>query len=214
MLDGVWSSLSAVYQQTDNDGWYEYQEDLKGGPGNAQIFPSGNVLARWHTGGLTGLWKLRIKAKDPGSGPVWTSNEVTLMIDNKAPGAAINIISGTGPCGDFTIGEVIEGTYSATDQHFGSLKLSVSPGLGGKFLSPPPHPGSSTMPLIRAYPGGVGDSIPSTGESGTWKLNTKGMPKCGYVVYLHVWDRTIVNSGSKGRHASAPVGLCLREPGT
>ena len=39
------------------------------------------------------------------------------------------------------------------------------------------------------------------------------MPKCGYVVYLHVWDRTIRNSGFIGHYNSAVVGLCLREPG-
>ena len=132
------------------------------------------------------------------------------MIDNEVPDAAINITSGTGPCGDFTIGDIIEGTYSATDQHFSYLKLSVSPALGGSFSEPLPLPGNSTMPLIRTYANGV----PTAGEAGKWKLKTKGMPKCGYVVYLQVWDRVIVNSGSISHGVSAPVGLCLREPGT
>jgi hypothetical protein len=208
LLNGVWSSLPSITMQTDSDGWYEYQEDLSGGPGNPQIFPSGNVLARWHTGGLTGLWKLRIRAKDPNTGPIFTSNTVTVKIDNKAPDAAITITSGTGPCGDFTIGDIIEGSYSATDLHFKTLSLSVVPGLGGSFTAPAPIPVGSTMPLVRSYAGGV----PTTGDSGTWKLDTVTMPKCGYVVYLHVWDRAIVNSGYVGHHASSVVGLCLREP--
>ncbi len=55
----------------DADDYYEYQEDLIDGPGNAQIFPVGNVLAKWQTGGLTGLWQIRITAKDPANpGPI------------------------------------------------------------------------------------------------------------------------------------------------
>lgn len=210
LLNGIWSDLPDIAQSVDADDWYEYQEDLTDGPGNAMIFPVGNVLARWNTGGLSGVWKLRIRAKDPAApGPVWTSNVVTVKLDNTAPDAAITITSGGGPCADFSIGDVITGTYSATDLHFGSLRLSVAPALGGTFTSPAPLPAGPTMPLTRTYAGGV----PTTGEAGTWSLDTTGMPKCGYVVYLNVWDRTIRNSGFIGHHASAVVGLCLREPG-
>lgn len=211
LLNGIWSDLPDIIQAVDADDWYEYQQDLTDGPGNAMIFPVGNVLARWNTSGLSGVWKLRIRAKDPANpGPVWTSNVVTVQVDNTAPDAAITITSGGGPCADFTIGDVITGTYSATDLHFGHLRLSVAPGLGGSFTSPPPLPPGSTMPLTRTYAGGV----PTTGESGTWSLDTSGMPKCGYVVYLHVWDRTIRNSGFIGHYTPAVVGLCLREPGS
>jgi hypothetical protein len=210
LLNGIWSDLPDITQSVDADDWYEYQEDLTDGPGNAMIFPVGNVLARWNTSGLNGVWKLRIRAKDPAvPGPVWTSNVVTVKLDNTWPGAAITITSGGGPCADFTIGDVIAGTYSAADLHFGSLRLSVEPALGGSFSSPAPLPASTTMPLTRTYAGGV----PGTGEAGNWSLNTTGMPKCGYVVRLDVWDRTIRNSGFIGHHASAVVGLCLREPG-
>jgi hypothetical protein len=137
------------------------------------------------------------------------SSVVAIELDNKAPGAGINITSGGGACGDFTIGDIITGTYSASDQHFGSLRLFVSPGLGGSFTSPAPLPPSvATMPLIRTYAGGVS----THGESGTWSLDTGGMPKCGYTVRLHVSDRTIVNSGYVGHKTPAVVGLCLREP--
>jgi hypothetical protein len=210
LLNGIWSDLPDVTQSVDGDDWYDYEEDLTNGPGNAMIFPVGNVLARWHTGGLTGVWKLRIRAKDPATlGPVWTSNVVTVKLDNKGPDASIAITSGGGACADFTIGDVIQGTYSATDLHFGSLRLSVVPGLGGSFTSPAPLPAGSTMPLHRTYAGGV----PTGGESGNWSLDTSGMPRCGYVIYLHVADRTIRNSGFVGHHATAVVGLCLREPG-
>jgi len=210
LLNGLWSDLPNITQMVDGDGWYEYQEDLTNGPGNAMIFPVGNLLARWNTGGLSGEWKLRILAKDPAAlSPPWMSNVVTVELDNKAPDAAITITSGGGPCADFIIGDKITGTYSATDLHFLKLRLTVAPALGGKFTSPAPLPAGSTMPLERTYAGGVS----TFGEAGNWKLDTTGMPKCGYVVYLHVWDRTIRNSGFIGHYNSAVVGLCLREPG-
>ena len=210
LLNGLWSDLPNITQMVDADGWYEYQEDLTNGPGNAMIFPVGNLLARWNTGGLSGEWKLRILAKDPAAlSPPWMSNVVTVELDNKAPDAAITITSGGGPCADFVIGDKITGTYSATDLHFLKLRLAVAPAQGGKFTSPVPLPAGSKMPLERTYAGGVS----TFGEAGNWKLDTTGMPKCGYVVYLHVWDRTIRNSGFIGHYNSAVVGLCLREPG-
>ena len=210
LLNGVWSDLPDISQSVDVDDWYEYQEDLTDGLGNAMIFPVGNVLARWNTGGLSGVWRLRIRAKDPSVvGPEWISNVVTVKLDNTAPGAAITITSGGGACADFTIGDVISGTYSATDLHFGSLRLEVAPALGGSFTSPAPLPAGPTMPLTRSYAGGV----PTGGEAGNWSLDTTGMPRCGYVIYLHVWDRAIINSGFIGHHMPAVVGLCLREPG-
>lgn len=220
LLDGVWSDLPAVPQAVDGDDYYEHQEDLTDGPGNAQIFPVGNVLARWATGGLTGLWMIRIRAKNPdiGDPPTWTSNVVTVRLDDKAPtgGAAdpdrpsIVITSGGGACADFLIGDVISGDYEVSDEHFGSLTFRVLPTLGGAFTSPPPLPaGPTTMPLTRTYAGGV----PKTGEAGVWSLNTAGMPRCGYIVELSARDRTIINSGSVGRHRRGVVGLCLREEG-
>lgn len=209
LLNGIWSDLPDITQSVDADDWYEYQEDLTYGPGNAMIFPVGNVLARWNTSGLSGVWRLRIRAKDPAVvGPEWFSDVVTVKLDNTAPDVAITITSGGGPCGDFTIGDVISGTYSATDLHFGSLQLSVAPALGGSFTSPAPLPAGPTMPLTRTYPG-----VPTTGEAGNWSLDTSGMPRCGYTVHLHVWDRTIRDSGFIGHYNSAVVGLCLREEG-
>ena len=201
----TWSALANSNQSVDGGSYYEYQEDLTG---PILIFPVGNVLARWDTGGKEGIWKIRIRATDPANlGPEWLSNVVTLKLDNTAPDAAITITSGGGACADFMIGDVIEGTYEATDTHFSSLTLSVAPAMGGSFTAPAPLPAGATMPLSRSYAAGV----PGTGEIGVWHLDTAGMPRCGYIVHLGVADRTIVNSGGIGRHDGAVVGLCLRE---
>ena len=211
LLDGVWSDLPSETMAVDGDGFYQYQEDLKNGPGNATFFPVGNVLARWHTGGKTGNWLIRIKVQNSG-GVDWLSNAVKVRLDNAQPITNLEITSGGGDCADFSIGEVLSGTYSVSDEHFGHLSLRVLPTeisgnpTGGAFTSPPPLPAGSTMPLVRRYSGGV----PTGGEAGTWSLDTTGMAPCGYVLQLSAVDRTIVNSGSKGRWDDDVVGFCLR----
>jgi hypothetical protein len=212
LLNGIWSDLPPILQTVDGEDYYEYQEDLSGGFGNAQIFPVGNLLGRWQTGGESGMWKIKITAKHPVTGLTWTSNVVTVRLDNKAPEVSLAITSGGGACADFNTGDVIAGTYSVSDEHFGSLRFSLLPSMiggvpsGGSFTNPAPLPAGTTMPLVRTYAGGV----PASGEAGAWSLDTKGMQKCGYVIELSVWDRTIVNSGFVGRYNRDVVGLCLR----
>ncbi|MES2019297.1 MAG: hypothetical protein V4484_22630 [Pseudomonadota bacterium] len=202
LLDGVWSILPALTQSVDAMNYYTYREDLTSAPGNAQIFVAGNLLARWQTAGKSGTWSIRIEARDAAN-VLYPGNTVTVRLDNEAPQippGSFKITSGAGTCGDFTVGDIIEGTYQVTDQHFGALSLSVQPPLGGVFTAPVPNP--------RSYP-----TVPSTGEAGVWKLDTTGMPKCGYVVRLGASDRTIVDSGYIGYGNEAFVGLCLKEPG-
>jgi hypothetical protein len=200
LVNGTWSGPFPYTQSIDVNGWYTYLEDLIGGPGNPMQFVVENILAEWQTGApMTGLWQIKIEAKDPVTNIIYPGTTTdTVCLDNMAPTASITITSGGGACADFLVGDLISGTYAVTDEHFSSLSLSVQPGLGGSFTSP--------APLPRTYP-----IVPTTGESGTWSLDTTGMPRCGYVVYLDAYDRTIVNSGSIGFHTAAVVGLCLRE---
>lgn len=206
LVNGIWTDLPNLVQTVDGDGYYTYREDLTGGPGNAQIFVQGNVLARWQTSGQNGMRLLRIEAKDAAN-ITYLSSTVRLRLDNAAPtgGLAnptrphITITSGGGACADFTIGDVIEGTYAVSDEHFGSLNIRVEPALGGTFTAP--------VPLPRTYP-----IVATTGEAGTWRLDTSGMPRCGYVIRLIARDRTIVNSGFVGFSSDNVVGLCLKEP--
>lgn len=200
LLDGVWTFLPGLTQTADLAGYYTYREDLTGGPGNAEIFVAGNVLARWQTAGKTGTWTIRIEAKDAAN-VTYFSNSITVRLDNAAPvipAGSFKITSGSGTCGDFVIGDIIEGTYQVTDEHFGALSLSVQPPLGGVFTAPVPNP--------RTWP-----TVPTTGESGIWRLDTSGMPKCGYTVRLSASDRTIVNGGFVGFGNEAFVGLCLKD---
>ena len=207
LQSGIFTTLPDATQSVDLSNYYEYREDLTGGGPDALVFVTGNVLYRWQTGGLTGSWKIKIEAFDPAA-PfiIFTSNIVTVRLDNAAPVLALGITSGGGNCADFTVGDQISGTYSAFDEHFGGLSLRVEPSLGGTFTAPAGTAGPSS--ISRSYP-----LVPTAGESGTWTLDTTGMPRCGYVIRLRASDRTIVNSGFIGWGNETVVGLCLRLKG-
>jgi hypothetical protein len=207
IVSGVPSPLPDATQSVDANNYYDYREDLTGGGPDALIFVTGNILYRWQTGGLTGTWKIKIEAIDPAQpAVVFSSNVVTVRLDSAAPVLALDITSGGGVCADFTIGDQISGTYSALDEHFGSLTLTVEPSLGGVFTAPAGSAGPSS--ISRSYP-----TVPTAGEAGNWTLDTTGMPRCGYIIRLSASDRTIVNSGFVGRGNNTVVGLCLRQPG-
>jgi hypothetical protein len=124
LLDGVWSAMPKA-KQSAPDGWYEYQEDLTDGVGDAMIFPAANTLARWHTGGRNGRWKIRLQARDE-HGTIYTSPQnLYIDLDNVAPTVHLAITSGAGDCDTFAPGSLLEGTYSVADEHFGWLTLRV-----------------------------------------------------------------------------------------
>ncbi len=206
--NGVATSLPAIAQSAA-DGWYPYREDPHGdGGSNPEVYVVNDVLTRWHTGGQDGLWSIRFEARERGGTAAFpVSDGIVITLDNTAPVTSIDITSGGGECADFTIENDISGIYSATDAHFGHLQLWLLPKKGGGFAAPPPASDASTrMPLQRFYP-----QVHETGESNvTWTLDTTGLPQCGYLISVTAWDRTIVNSGSIGRHRGAVVGLCLR----
>jgi len=203
-----------VMQKIDSQGYYAYLEDMK--PPDWR-YVAGRVLGKWVTGAsMSGKWEIRLEA-DIGGGTIVqggtiscpdgsTRSMVRLRLDNVRPdpGVAItSMISGSGStpvpagdCGKFKISSTINGDYSVADKHFGALTLTVRP-------SGPAH-GATVSPSYRAY-----STVPTTGESGTWSLNTTGMDPCGYIVHLWVRDRTIVNSGSIGWRNGADVGFCL-----
>jgi hypothetical protein len=216
-------SLPIQYNETqaiDLSGYYTYRE---------QNFPNQwrevaqNVLAKWITSNpMTGMWEIMIEAKLPNNtiltgGTLFcladgtTRSTVKVWLDEVAPSAKVTITGYTrnggplqpaGDCGTFQVGDVIFGTYESFDQHFNRLGLHVEPG-------GPAH-GASPDPSSRAF--GFPDFVPTTGESGTWKLDTQAMDACGYIIRLETVDRTIVNSGSIGWPNHDAAGFCLKEP--
>lgn len=204
-----------VEQKIDTEGYYTYLEDLN--PPDWR-FVAGRVLAKWGTSAsMNGMWEIRVEAKLPGDiivpgGTIMCTDGtsrsiVKLRLDNIPPSPVEVTITGyqrgSDPtvypgeaCGKFLRNDIIHGTYTAMDNHFGMLTLTVHP-------AGPAH-GATVNPSSRAY-----SVVPTTGESGTWTLNTSGMDPCGYIIQLRVRDRTIVDSGSIGWWNGSDVGFCI-----
>ncbi len=216
-------------QQVDPvDGYYTYRE-YGTPPGNwRRVISPNRQLAQWKS--LTfgsGLWEIMIRAKDSlnnhflagvttclvdGS----TRQNVKVRLDQTRPEADIAITGfsrGGGPvepakdCATFQIGDVIHGSYVATDapdDHFQVLTLRLEP----KEINGILH-GVTPNPTVRSY---YSHGVPGAGESGSWTLDTAGLPACGYTVQLLVRDRTIASCNSWGRWDDDFVGFCLVEP--
>ena len=213
-FSGVPIALSDANQSPDPSGptagFYTYQSDWLTASGDALIVVSNNVLAKWQTAGKPdGLYQIKMDVFDPSTSTFFPAvNGATILLDNTAPAGLpfdvakpfINITSGGGSCGDFHIGDVISGTYAASDLHFLELSLQLLPPSGGVFTQPVPLPRFWTDP-----------GASTNGDTGTWTLNTAGLPPCGYVVLLNAYDRTIVNSGGIGNYNNASVGFCLKK---
>jgi hypothetical protein len=198
-------------------GWYLYHEDLLG-PQTQEILS--DVLMRWPTNAsMEGRWKARLHVKDSLNNHYY-SDEVTLRIDNTAPNAVLKLVSATFnggalpalTCGKFPVGTVLEGTFAVNDagtvdtvssafQHHRTAYLELMPAAPAMGVTP------TTVPVDLSF---NPPAVPTTGISGTWRLKTKGMQACGYVLRLHAWDRTIADAGySGGYHDADEFGFCL-----
>jgi hypothetical protein len=214
LLDGVWTALPAIEQQCQ-DSYYTYREDTGAGPGQAQTFVAGSVLALWKANRLSGLWRLRVRVENPYDPTQhFDSNIVTVRLDSENPVIALAITSG-GEQAEFHAGDPIEGTYHVEDAHFGSMHLTVLPpdkAAKATFMAPIPYPGTAALPVVRDYDPLAISGVPDTGESGTWRLETSDLPDAGYVIELAAANRTIVNSGYVGRASRRTVGFSLHGP--
>jgi hypothetical protein len=213
-----------ITQNAGDGNYYVYQEAPPvPGLGWRTVSPS-RLLAVWNSGGKTGLWEIKIEAQDPVTLATYvagtvvctadgsTRQNVIVDLDQAAPVTTLNITGyqrgGSGPvltdilnCGTFQVGDLLHGSYSVADEHFGSLSLTAEPIPGG-------GTGRFTVDGIatngRSYP-----AIPTTGQAGTWTFNTAGLDPCGYTIQLSTSDRTIVSCVGGWENNSAFVGFCL-----
>jgi hypothetical protein len=121
-------------------------------------------------------------------------------------------------CGKFPVGTILTGTYEAHDpgtsdlinQHFLSESLDVipdGPANGAPVMLSGDGGLTYTFDTSRSFP-----VVPTTGESGHWRLDTAGMDPCGYVIHMVVCDRTNYNSrGYICPRVVADIGFCLEE---
>jgi hypothetical protein len=149
------------------------------------------------------------------------------------------IVAEKKPCGKVNAGKYIIGRFQAKDkllekEHYGTFSFEVLPRQIKIGNQPPPFdtpqnfkyaPNDQIKDYSKGIIGTEGIKLPPppttsqppyppdpvTGEvsNGIWQLNTAGMLPCGYVVVIHVSDRTIINSGRIGWPNNASVGFCL-----
>ena len=175
-VNGVTTTHSA-----DSEGFFTYlavEQNLE------------SMLAYWYSAGDK-LWEVQLEVATLGGVLVGSTAWLRVQLDNTAPVADIKITNGN--CGDFPVGTLVQGTFVATDLHFGSYSLTTKP------LSESPN-----------QPAPSGGNAPTTFPNDLWSLTTNGMHPCGYVIELHVHDNTIVGS-ARGSHNYGydDVGFCL-----
>lgn len=152
-----------------------------------------DLLGQWDSHG-DDAWQVSLLVFDASNQLVSTDSH-KIQLDNTAPTAELAITSGTGNCGKFSAGSLIQGQFTARDDYLSQYQLSVEPAVN---------------------PAGIGLVSPSSGLVNTavsgqnWSLDTSGMKPCGYVVRLTVSDRAIVNSQSSGHYRSTSVGFCIK----
>lgn len=178
-----------------------------------------------------GLYTIYLDFRQPPGPVIATTPARVFMVDNKAPDVDVEITSGSGNCGKFGVGELISGTFSATDLHMGRMTLHVTPGpesYGGTLSIDTGAPLGSLatlpiteVPITVANPTGASPSkcsvsisyatstLDGSGMTGTWQLDTTGMVPCGYNIRIWAEDRTIVNSGHIGWEAADIEGFCV-----
>lgn len=199
-ISGIPSPQFPVVQVPDTDGWVDYYPDF--------IAPSlvsvdRNLLGVFRPS-EEGLHKLYIEVFDPNTSTTHYSTLVNFMVDRTAPDVDIEITSGTGNCGKFFTGDLMQGTFSMSDDHSQSLSLSVTPvdEANGELPKITATGGMSSL----SYAAGT---LPSSGYAGTWKLDTENMDPCGYNIRIHGIDRTIVSSRIIGHRRWNIEGFCL-----
>jgi hypothetical protein len=154
------------------------------------------VLAQWDSSG-DDKWIVRLRVFDAIGNPVGLPDEHMIQLDNTRPEASITITSGSGDCGKFTVGTLLQGKFVARDLHFASYSLSVEPAINTAPVGVP-SPNAGTVQTAVA----PGDD---------WSLDTTDMRACGYVIRVIATDRAIVNSQSLGHQRVDSVGFCLEE---
>jgi hypothetical protein len=202
----IWIRINGIpsgyIDQVATAGYFKYQKDLI----NPKIVEvDGDVLAVWHTPVAygDGLYKIRVLLHKPGAMPFpdvppdhVPSSVIKVMVDNTRPDAQISL--DLGACTKFHVGDTVTGKFTATDKHIWKYNVAVEPPVANPPTILPPS--SESFPGLTP-PGKINQPFTLTTTSGT--------TPCGYVIKLHVWDRTIRNNYLLGNYKHASVGLCI-----
>jgi hypothetical protein len=111
-------------------------------------------------------------------------------------------------CGNVPVGTKIVGTYSVADDFFGEVYIEMTPiSYQGQPVTLPPVILSNTNNGLSSV---IYDGTNTNGVSGTFSIDTTGLPPCGYTVQLNAWDRALVNTTCDPHGPSETgFGFCL-----
>jgi hypothetical protein len=228
----TYSSGGGNYQttmtQVATDGWYTYQEVIGFGA-TPSVQVQGDVLGYWYPTKEGRHW-VKIESMGADGNPVpaivthctdgSTRTIIPIFIDNTGPVVELEITHAMrgatkierGTCGKFQPGDVLHGTYAATDAYFASCGLVRRPNTAP--TPPVPVPPVPVLNGVTVFDPTFDPSGTREGEdNGTWSFDTTGLPPCGYSLTLHAWDRARVNSSSSGHYNETSVGFCLTATG-
>jgi hypothetical protein len=229
-IGGAMPTASPATLSVDANGYYTYENATPDAAlGWREVFPS-HLLTVWNTAGKSGKWEIKLDALDPATHVAFpcgamlctatgtTTGNVVIDLDNAAPLTGLQITGYSrngGPvrpavnCASFQVGDVIYGSYSVADEHFGSLTLRVEPSVpaNGAVVQLSVDGFATLANSSRAYP-----TVANAGESGQWRLDTAGMDPCGYTVQLLSNDRSIVGCNGPWENNNEFVGFCLVAP--
>lgn len=156
-----------------------------------------SVLAHWDSSGDE-KWQVKLSTYDGGGNLVGTDTH-PIQLDNTWPSVALNILTGTGNCGKFAEGTLLEGKFVARDTNLRHYSIAVEPAI-------------NTAPIgVVVHASGLVNTAVAPGDD--WDLDTTDMKACGYIIRVVAVDLAIVNSQSPGHHASASAGFCLETKG-
>jgi len=158
-------------------GWFDFRPHLRNWR---------DVLAYWTP--ADGLWQIRVEMGTAGSSHTHEAYTpwYKVLVNNKGPTKDSAHISQTGTggavYGDLTVGTVVTGIFDPQSEspHFDHYEFSFAP----HGLNPNPNP--FILP--------PGNHLTPVPPSVDWSLITTNSVPCGYVVTLHEFDRTVVNS--------------------
>ncbi len=189
--DGAsWNMYSKT--QVPASGFYKYEEDTTL---PIQKFVEGNIFGHWYSQNAIegdGLYQIQAVVYNPSTALTTYSNLVYVMVDNTRPESSISLVAGA--CTQFYVGDIVSGNFKAWDKHIWKYYLATTP-----YSLTPITATSATFPAL----------VPPGVTNQPFQYITTSKPQCGYVVYVHVWDRAILNNYMQGNYSYSSVGFCL-----
>jgi hypothetical protein len=140
-----------------------------------------------------------------------------VAVTEHRPQVAISLTS-IPDCGSAVVGETLHGSYSVTDNFFGSVTVALVPITVGGVVQLENNPvlsnwtGASQCGPAAAQNQVFYDGSNTFGTSGTFTLETTGMTPCGYTLQITSADRALVDSHCYNHWNQIGVGFCLIAP--